>query len=353
MHSSCALWKTRDWRLQPTGLDTIIAAKAMLTSLQIENFKCFRQLKIEPLAKVNLIVGTSNSGKTALLEAIDWLPFTRTGLNAAGFRDPTFSGQGHENARWLFWNLDEETNHIHIRASRVNPHYPNIDTFISSAPQTFVIPGAASSNVHTNQPIGGNAFVGYGPSQNPLNISTVNTTRVYATELARQFDQWTLRSDNEDRFIQFLRSVEPRLRTLRPMEHTGTRLLYADIKLSERIPLPLLGEGFNRLIQIVGAIIGEGADILLIDEIENGLHWSALPQIWTGIREAVSKEEVQIFATTHSRECIEAAAEVFKGEPKNDLAVHRLERHDDGEIHCVTMGEDELERMLDRGWEVR
>lgn len=137
------------------------------------------------------------------------------------------------------------------------------------------------------------------------------------------------------------------------MEHTGIRMLYADVRLPERIALPLLGEGFNRLVQIFGSIIGEDADLLLIDEIENGLHWSALPQIWTGIREAVNKEDVQIFATTHSRECIEAAVEVFKGEPKDDLAVHRLERRADGEIHCVTMGEDELERMLDRGWEVR
>lgn len=137
------------------------------------------------------------------------------------------------------------------------------------------------------------------------------------------------------------------------MEHTGQRMLYADVRLPERIALPLLGEGFNRLVQIYGAIIGEGADIVLIDEIENGLHWSALPQIWTGIREAVNKEEVQIFATTHSLECISAAAAAFKGEPKNDLAVHRLERTDSGDIRCLTMNEDELERMLERDWEVR
>ena len=137
------------------------------------------------------------------------------------------------------------------------------------------------------------------------------------------------------------------------MEHSGTRMLYADIGLPERIALPMLGEGFNRLVQIFGTIIGERADIVLIDEIENGLHWSALPQIWTGIRAAVTKEDVQIFATTHSLECITTAVEAFKGEPKNDLAVHRLERRDDGEIHCVTMNEDELQRMLDRGWEVR
>ncbi|MDP1588527.1 MAG: AAA family ATPase, partial [Prosthecobacter sp.] len=184
-------------------------------------------------------------------------------------------------------------------------------------------------------------------------IRSLSTDKRPATELAKDFDSWTRRTENEDRFVDFLKRVEPRLQRLRPFEIEGRRVLYADVGLPERIPLPFLGEGFNRLVQIYGAIIGEEADVLLVDEIENGLHWSALPQIWTGIREAVTKEEVQIFATTHSLECIAAAAEAFKGEPKNDLAVHRLERMENGDIHCVTMNEDELERMLERDWEVR
>ena len=129
-------------------------------------------------------------------------------------------------------------------------------------------------------------------------------------------------------------------------------MLYASVGLPELIPLPLLGEGLNRLIEIYGAIIGEGANIVLIDEIENGLHWKALPKVWQGIKAVVDVEDVQIFATTHSLECIEAASEIFKG-PPDDFAVHRLERRDDGEIHCITMDEETLGRMLERGWEVR
>ena len=130
-------------------------------------------------------------------------------------------------------------------------------------------------------------------------------------------------------------------------------MLYADIGLPERIALPLLGEGLNRLIEIFGAIVGEEADIVLIDEIENGLHWKALPKVWQGIKAVVDTEDVQIFATTHSLECIKAAFEVFNGPPAEDFAVHRLERREDGEIHCVTMDEVTLGEMLEGGWEVR
>lgn len=130
-------------------------------------------------------------------------------------------------------------------------------------------------------------------------------------------------------------------------------MLYADIGLPERIALPLLGEGFNRLIEILGAMIGEDAQIVLIDEIENGIHWKAFPKMWGGIKKALELESAQVFATTHSIECISAAAETFASDPPGELAVHRLERTANGEIVAVTMHEDELNRMIERGWEVR
>lgn len=315
----------------------------MLTSLEIENFKCFRQLKINPLAKVNLFVGTSNSGKTAVIEAVSMLPQSE-GFKLPVFRDRSFKGETSEDyVRWLFHDLDVK------KEIQIKGHNQNglLTTLIANERSRF--PGA---EIMTSLPI--NIKVHWHPPQGWLKrIRSLSTDKRPATELAKDFDSWTRRTENEDRFVDFLKRVEPRLKRLRPFEIEGRRVLYADVGLPERIPLPFLGEGFNRLVQIYGAIIGEEADVLLIDEIENGLHWSALPQIWTGIREAVNKEKVQIFATTHSLECIAAAAEAFKGEPKNDLAVHRLERLENGDIRCVTMGEDELERMLERDWEVR
>lgn len=315
----------------------------MLTALEIKNFKCFSQLKINPLAKVNLFVGTSNSGKTAVLEAVSLLPQTE-GFKLPVFRDKSYRGETSEDyIRWLFHDLQDGTPMLISGHGERGPYITQIASIGqggSFAVKATMLPNHKEVRWH---PEGGWM----------RRIRSLNTDKRPANELAKDFDAWTRRTENEDRFVEFLKGVEPRLKRLRPFEIEGRRVLYADIGLPERIPLPFLGEGFNRLVQIYGAIIGEEADVLLIDEIENGLHWSALPQIWTGIREAVNREEVQIFATTHSLECIAAAAEAFKGEPKNDLAVHRLERLENGDIRCVTMSEDELERMLERDWEVR
>ena len=332
----------------------------MLTSLEIKNFKCFRELAVRPLAKVNLFVGAGNSGKTSVLEALSWLPHQTTTDHFAlpgSFRDASSGDHflpGFQ--RWFFHELNADKNiEIHASTTAVDD-FARLITVASKTNAT--VPHLAIVLRATEDLV-----ISWGPSSSPRMITTdvfpsmcvVNTDRLTAAQLAKDYDRWTLRPENDDRFIGILKSVDPRLKSLRPMdlEVSRQRMVYADVGLPERIPLPLLGDGFNRLVQVVGAIIGETAEIVLVDEIENGLHWKALSQVWTGLKAAVAAGNSQIFATTHSYECIKAAIEVFKGEPRGELAVHRLERRKDGQIHCVTIEEDILEQAVEANWEIR
>ena len=83
-----------------------------------------------------------------------------------------------------------------------------------------------------------------------------------------------------------LRELEPPLETLEVLQ-TGrpnqqTSLIYADLGLSEMIPVTQLGQGFNRLLDIYSEVVASDAKALLTDEVENGLHHSVLPIIWKG-----------------------------------------------------------------------
>ena len=64
---------------------------------------------------------------------------------------------------------------------------------------------------------------------------------------------------------------------------------------------------FSKLLNLYCAMLISKAKVLLIDELENGLYYSILPQIWRGIATLAESEQIQVFATTHSRECILAA----------------------------------------------
>ena len=94
------------------------------------------------------------------------------------------------------------------------------------------------------------------------------------------------------------------------------------------------------------------AKVLLIDEIENGLYYETLPQIWKGIAALAASENIQVFATTHSRECLIAAHETMKTQPSYDFALHRLQRVN-GRLEAVTHDQGMLEVALKSGLEVR
>lgn len=45
---------------------------------------------------------------------------------------------------------------------------------------------------------------------------------------------------------------------------------------------------------------------LFIDEMDNGIHYSLSDELWKNILRLSKKLNVQVFATTHSKECIES-----------------------------------------------
>jgi len=129
-------------------------------------------------------------------------------------------------------------------------------------------------------------------------------------------------------------------------------LIYVDVGLQEKIPAVHLGQGFVRLLSIYAEIIASNKQVILIDEIENGLHHSVLADIWRGLLNAAEHENVQVFATTHSYECIRAAHQAFAETLAYDFALHRLDEVR-GEITVTTLDKEALETSLASNFEVR
>jgi len=115
-----------------------------------------------------------------------------------------------------------------------------------------------------------------------------------------------------------------------------------------------MGEGMTRLFSLVVGIGNAPDGVVLVDEVENGLHHSVLPKVWRAIAEAARQFEVQVFATTHSLECIEAAHRAFDEDLgfECDFRLHRLERVN-GDIVAKTYDRDALRAALEMGLEVR
>jgi AAA15 family ATPase/GTPase len=330
----------------------------MLTSLEIRNFRGFRQLAIPKIARVNLITGKNNTGKTALLEAIYWLVGRdqSTVQNFPGALRPSSRQDQVENFwRWLFFRKDAR-NELLIKAAQDKGEYlilkgsskaPGYEVSSDTTPQPFM---------NTKAFAFWRQVTGAGPlSQDGSRVSLFSTQPTTPEDDAKAFSEVILTPGGEEKVESLLREIEPKLRKVRPVQrqNMNTPLMYADVGLPELIPTTQLGQGFSRLMSIFAALISSKSSVCLIDEIENGLHYTILREVWRGLAAVARQENVQVFATTHSWECAVAAHEVFAKQPEYDFALHRLERDDDGDVKAITLEKDALE-VADRAeWEVR
>ena len=149
-----------------------------------------------------------------------------------------------------------------------------------------------------------------------------------------------------------LRRLDPRLRKLEIRVEARRPQLAADVGLSQLVPLRMMGEGVTRVVEILLAVFSTPGGIVLVDEIENGLHYSVLEEVWKAIAEGARTSDVQLIATTHSWECIRAAHHFFSNDTQYDFRLHRLDRRN-GDITATTLDRSALEASLKMGLEVR
>lgn len=357
----------------------------MFQSLTVRNFRCFREICVEPLERINLIAGTNNAGKTSLLEAvfllIGWnnpqLPTTINVLRGISQFEPT----PEDLWGWLFHNkrtgtpaVVEGIGHegkgetLEIRLTELSKP-PSFD----EESRKFVIeeenvgsttplrsPGLVLR--HTDREAAVHECVAYIARDKQLKFAPVPDTAVsmgiFLTARSRGIKEDAERfskleeTGRQDEVVEVLAKLEPRLRRLSILVSSGIPVICGDIGIGKLLPLPLMGEGMVRLLSMVLAIMTATHGVVLIDEVENGLHYSALGDVWRAIGHAARKADTQIFATTHSWECIKAAHEAFSPEDAYDFALHRVDKVD-GDIASVTYDREALDASLAAELEVR
>ncbi len=311
--------------------------RAVFTRLEFRDFRGFAHLDLQGLQRVNLICGQNNSGKTSLLEGIEVLcDYSRWGVQA-GWQSLRPDPDGHPDRKSRWWIRDGARTGFAQGFMVGQERATQAIYFARREPGVGLPEGLGSGGGSTSM------SVGVGVLNAAIPCRVVSAQQRSSGEVIALFDKAVSRRGGEERIEDLLRMVDPRVRKLRVRTPTGEPpFLEVDLGLSERLPLAHTGQGLVRLVAIFSLLLGEAPKVCVIDEIENGLHHTLLPQIWAGIAAAARELDVQVFATTHSRECIEAAHEVFEAQPNYDFAVIQLFRSD-ADRELPTQG-----RVLDR-----
>ena len=149
--------------------------------------------------------------------------------------------------------------------------------------------------------------------------------------------------------LEALQAIEPRLQSIEDNSSSGAPMVWGDVGLPELVPLSAMGEGMTRIARLVLAISATPDGLILVDEIESGLHHSVLPKVWKVVDTTAKQFNTQVFATTHSFECIEAAHEALG---TDGFLLHRLEANGT-ENRCVTYEPEEIDVALRHNLEIR
>jgi AAA15 family ATPase/GTPase len=324
----------------------------MLKSLHIKNFRCFRDLKIEPLKRINLITGQNNTGKTCILEALVLLLEDQIKRGSLPNLFRMAGGDWNENFwKWLFYDKSSKRN-LEIQAAfDTRKNFGVIFQSLESDPINY-----DSASLSPIGSIGKASGFGVGTPFPNLKLAIFSTLPSNPTQDAVDYQRVILKR-RKKQVEKLLREIEPRLEAVEALRigdqnQSPQALIYADLGLSEMIPVTQLGQGFNRLLDIYSEIVVEEAKVLLIDEIENGLHHSVMPVIWKGLFLAAKEFDVQIFATTHSGECIQAADEAAREDKNYDLALIRLDRVKE-DIKATVIDKKSLTTAKEFHWEMR
>jgi AAA15 family ATPase/GTPase len=318
---------------------------------------------------VNLIVGKNNVGKTALLEAL-----------------------------WLFANGGDSTLMFEILRERNEiPPFQNGNTLVQ--PES----SKGLRNLFNNRP-----HLNYVPEDIPdeyvekleMQIGESSNNETYLTKILKltgrrelsessdsipsikndnyldsKYNNYFLKangiSDNklvefwdytekfvlEDSIITALHIIAPNLKDIRFSGYpNGSFSRVPVVRLEnakERVPLRSLGDGMTRILGIALTLVRCESGILLIDEIETGLHYSALVDVWKLIFKTAKDLNVQVFATTHSKGCIEAFTQAAIDDEESEGMLIRLERNKDDKIIAKTIEEERLADAINYGAEVR
>jgi len=366
----------------------------MIQNLTIKNFKAHKSIEMKELTNVNILLGKNNSGKTAMLEALLFLSLPSSSqkvlmrLNELrGYRTGEDSGEIWDS---LFYNWDRskeisiEISETPDKSAVTSNMKENIRRILNIRP---IIGEKDKSHINIGT-IGSSDFIevtkgltfmfelsdGETPKRehreiaNSMNLSVIKINNDLKRDQAIVFiparnipnseseaiGYSQLEVENRhDKVVDILRILEPNLGRLFVAATKKGSVIYGDVGKDRPMPLPLMGDGIIHILSIALAMVNSQNGLVLIDEIENGLHYSVLTDVWKMIFQTSQKLNVQVFVATHSDECIKAAYEAVESLKCYDsLKLYRFDRIKDG-TRVVDYTANELSVAIASEQEVR
>ena len=348
----------------------------MYNSLSLNNFRGFKDFSMD-LTPITLISGENNTGKTTVLESVFFLhDYTNPDiflklLNFRNVRAVNMSPQ----AIWepLFYKMDTERtikvsmgekfslsmerNYQYALPNSVHKELDKVigDSSVNYALLLKVIKDG--KNFKGDYILGDRIiFIGHKEKTPPFKTPFVQYLGPNSVPDDMYIAGWLGRvelSGKKHKLIECLRILDESITDVMTIVIDGFVQLYIKNNQNIKMPLHVMGDGMRKIVNVALALLANPSSILLLDEAENGLHYSLYSKFWALLSSLAKQEKCQIIATTHSYECISGALLGVKQVRMNDnFSYTRLDR-DNERISPKTFTSEMLKFALAKDLEVR
>ena len=338
-----------------SSIDNTMIKNAMegFKNIEIKRFRGIDYLKIDDFSRVNVFLGQNNSGKTTVLEAISMLmgisnPDVPQAINAVRARKP-FSN--FIDIQYFFYNLDVATppevsaeqmdgvlRHLKLNLSYVFDELADPQSeprqqigavkYVNTLEMDFDITNGVSNQSYKSwlrvnpQGLVVNRKIADGYLENKrawLTPSDLMTNNL-ANDLAELFKR-----NRKESILTLLKLFDSRISSIEIL----TDDIYVGFEgMSQMLSISMMGDGLRRYLSIVASAANPLIDILLIDEIDNGLHYSVYKKLWQALFALAEVSNKQLFVTTHSKETLCHLKDLLEDSPayQQELRLYTLER---------------------------
>ncbi len=310
-----------------------------IKNIEIKNFKCFKDFKAEGFKRVNLIGGKNNVGKTAFMEVC------YLGINTKSqkeFFHALLVLELNRNPLKEF-KIITDTNDFDFKfydsVIKINGENASIaEINLYNKPNKNYLDGGVPEIMEF-----------YQGKTKPLNIE--NSSFVSQVNLR---ENYLINCIGEIKLLQKWRYLNKILLENFDIEEIDVIknkiLLFKDEKF---INLSEFGDGVKQFIAVILSLFLNKNKIVFLDEIENGIHYSLLDSLWEIILTISKEQNIQVFATTHSEECIESYMKVAKKLQDEEITFIGLNKLKNKTIKASIRDYELLEYNIEQVHEVR
>jgi AAA15 family ATPase/GTPase len=299
----------------------------MIQNISIENFRCFNETEIKGFSRLNLITGKNNSGKTCLLEALYFM-FSQNVNETGQIRNRAFEDT-FESVNELMYDLERKE--IKMSCKLSNSVIQGDEDYLNLS---YNVKGMLISHIPTET----------------IDIILDKDRQIPNTSnLVKLVDDAKINGYYE-KILEAIQIIDEDIEDLTTYA-SYPNILYVKKKGTIKyISIKFFGDAMQKVLLYVSVIFknaDKDSSYLLIDEIENGIHYTAQKEVWQMLFKLCQHYNVQLFATTHSHEMITAFEEVceeFEGEGAYfEMARHAKTNQIIGIKHEIATLEYELE----------